>query len=98
MRTIWQYPIPTGQGLGGVEPFELMLPVGAKFLAIERNGMAEPSLYFEVDRDAKMEPRRFVYLPTGATLPAWALRYLGTFAILPYRFEGRLVFHVYEAA
>lgn len=104
-RVVWQYPIPTGQGLGGFEAFDLRLPRGARFLTVEKNGRGEAALYFEVvyvreHEEIVDEIRRFAYVPTGAEIPPIPTRFLGTFALggRPPSGFGRFVVHVFEVA
>lgn len=103
MRSVWQFPIPTGQGLLGTvaeTTFEVNVPNGAKFLTINRNGKRESALYFEVDPNEPVLTRRFAWIPTGGPVPDGAT-YLGTFDVethsaVAHWMDARLLFHVYE--
>lgn len=86
MATIWKYAVPPRN------VFELELPFGAKFLAVQAQ-RSIPQAWFLVDPVLTIEARRFVIVATGDHVDrAEELTYLGTFQLN----EGELVLHLFE--
>ena len=70
---------------------ELMIPRGAKILAVQSQGKSV-TMWAECDESATLETRRIAIYGTGHVLPDRYGKYIGTFQI----HEGELGFHVYE--
>lgn len=79
MKRVFKYPI-------GIRT-TLELPIGAKFLDVQLQN-DDAHMWFEVDPDAKTEPRKFFIVGTGHEFNGG--KYLGTFQ------NGPFVWHVYE--
>ena len=85
MKTIWKFPINPG-------PQTVNIPIGAKFLSVNTQGVSSPAMWFEVDSNTPPEARHFVVFGTGFDMGDFEGKYLGTFLIE----MGALVFHLYE--
>lgn len=84
MHTIWKYEIP------GRLTFELELPVGARFLSAQLQGLS-PQMWFLLDPSRSKQLRRFVVTVTGVKVPEpEKLQHLATMQI------GAIVVHLFE--
>ena len=84
-KSIWKYP----RAMVGEQ--EVEVPESAKFLcAAEQGGL--PTVWAEVDIEAKKVPRKFVMVGTGQVVPNYSMAYIGT------AFVGPFVWHVYVVA
>jgi hypothetical protein len=84
MRTIYKYPLETGQ----FNDVSIRLPEGATIrrVAIQHN---TPTLWAEIDTEAKLVVRHLRVHGTGHPIPAGAV-YVGTWD------DGPFVWHLYE--
>jgi hypothetical protein len=89
MKAVWKYtlkPVVT-----------LDIPMGAEILTIREQG-EDICLWALVDPEAEKEPRRFLVVGTGHTVPdpdegpEISLRYIGSAHLQ----RGSLVFHAFE--
>ena len=90
MKAVWKYTLKPAVTLD--------IPVGSQILTIREQG-EDICLWALVDPQAEKEPRRFLVMGTGHTVPdpdegpALTLTYVGS----AHLHGGTLVFHAFEA-
>lgn len=82
---IWKYAVDISAG-----EFTVMMPVGARVVAVQNQGMSTV-MWLQVDPSAARVISRFAVVPTGQAIPD-GMRYAGTFQ----RNQGTLVFHLFH--
>jgi hypothetical protein len=89
-RQVWKFALPVNELTASFSSL-LRIPVGAKLLhvAAQRN---HACMWFEVDTEAEVEPRRFQLFGTGHGPIRDGLNYVGTCIYA----DGDLVLHIYE--
>lgn len=84
MQTVYKYPISMTADV------RVMMPEGAKVVAVDVDGNGEPCVWALVNPDAPATvERKFGVYGTGGRVPDFC-EYVGTFFALPY------VWHVFE--
>lgn len=86
MRTVWKYEIP----MHGVAQFELLIPVPAKVVHVEMQGIT-PTMWIELNPESPSFPKHFSIVGTGHQIPVNAA-HVGSWQME----GGRFVFHLYE--
>jgi len=88
-RHVYKYQIPVAD-----EPTELVMPAGAKVVAVGTQRASSVTLWAESEEAHKpvglMEARLFLTVPTGADIDSPDATYVGT------ALDRALVWHVYE--